>query len=168
MYRNLAVILVIYFHFLHETNAASSCGNLWEDGSQVGLGCLLFKDNKKYLHADAITFCEGRGSSLVEISTQEQLDFLVDKWTTLNEGPERPNGWWGGATVTGEGWRWTVSGGEVADFVWKNATKAAEKALEQQQDETKQFYICFLKSTDYLGHPCPGGARERLAVCQKK
>ena len=162
MYRNLAVILVIYFQFLHETNAASACGNLWEDGSQVGLGCLLFKD-KKYLHAEAVNFCKGRDSSLVEISTQEQLDFLVEKLTTLDE-----VGWWGGATVTAEGWRWTVSGGEVADYVWKNATKAAEKALEQQQDETKQFYICFLRSTEYLGHPCPGGASKRNAVCQKK
>ena len=163
MYRNLAVILVIYFYFLHETSAQRACVGAWVDGSDVGLGCLLFRDNKKYLHAEAVTNCEGRDSSLVEISTQEQLDFLVEKLTTLNE-----VGWWGGATVTAEGWRWTVSGGEVADFVWKNATKAAEKALEQQQDETKQFYICFLRSTEYLGHPCPGGSRERFAVCQKK
>ena len=167
MYRNLAVILVIYFYFLHETSAQRACVGAWVDGSNVGLGCLLFRDNKKYLHAEAVTNCEARDSSLVEISTQEQLDFLVDKWTTLNEGPERPNGWWGGATVTGEGWRWTVSGGEVADFVWKNATKAAEKASEQQQDETKQFCICFLKSTEYLGHPC-GCAQKRFAVCRKK
>ena len=55
----------------------------WEDASQVDLGYLLFEKSEILNHSQAITFCEKRNSHLIEIETEEQMVFVVNKTKSL-------------------------------------------------------------------------------------
>ena len=131
--------------------AASECTENWEDASDIGLGYLWFETSETMNYADAVTFCKDRDSRLIEIDSQEQLNFTMEKlltisedvaWQSFPEGvpwetPLQYKAWWGGATDTVEegSWVWTQSGNPVQDFIWQSKQPNSKGGY--------QNYLCF-------------------------
>ena len=91
----------------------------WVDGESVNLGCLLFlKISKKY--SVAKKYCTQNDAHLVEIFSSKQMDFLVRKLKSLDEGNRTY--WWGGATDGQEegAWQWNLAGTKVVELETKN------------------------------------------------
>ena len=128
---------------------------------------------------DAITFCKEKNSSLIEIDSPDQKDFIFDKfhkisgevnWQLYNSGSRKYKAWWGGATdEEQEGdWRWTQSGGPVQNFMWSDK--------EPNNEGGEEDYFCFFKAVPvasdndegpYKGNDCSGNSRMGYPVCQK-
>ena len=76
-----------YCDLIHKTVVAETltneetCPEGWEDTGLLGLGCLRFHDTPmQWLEADK--HCQNMDSHLVEINSQEQIEYLVMEMTT--------------------------------------------------------------------------------------
>ena len=64
-------------------------------------GCFLFNASQKYILDDAQSYCQGvENATLIEIHTEEQLDFFKMARFAI-EGQDRRKGWWLGGTDRG-------------------------------------------------------------------
>ena len=125
------------------------CNIGWEDATNKNLGHLWFETFRRLRFDAAQSFCENMNSSLIEIESQEQMDFVVNKLSTITEivdWTENLKVWWGGATDKDqEGtWRWLQSG-ETFDknsFVWG----------PDQPDNTggNEDYFCFWRHHGFV------------------
>ena len=66
------------------SGAAAMCNENWVDASSVDLGCLLFDTSAKS-YAEATKFCEDMDSSLIEIETPAQMEFITKELRTFSE-----------------------------------------------------------------------------------
>lgn len=123
-----------------------NCENGWIDGRSVELGCIFIATYARN-YSDSVHYCEEKGSHLIEIYTEKQMDFFRSQ---LSGG----SWWWGGATNPDKRgpWYWTVSGEVVKDFVWAIG-----------EPDTSNIYLCFANE-GYYGHDCSGNFKP---VCQK-
>ena len=128
-------------------------------------------------YAAAISFCKGKNSSLIEIDSIDQKNFIFDKLKKISGEVEwqTPPGrkykaWWGGATdeEQEDDWRWTQSGDPVQDFMWGVG--------EPNNGGGEEDYFCFFKAVpvasdndevSYKGNDCSGNSRMGYPVCQK-
>merc|ERR1711974_126215 len=97
---------------------AGSCPENWVDATLTGMGCLFFDSSDPVTWQEASVSCYRSNSSLVEIETELQLDFLRSEVQLLaNSGISAD--WWTSATDLGrEGrWYWASSLSPVPDFV---------------------------------------------------
>ena len=129
-------------------------------------------------YAAAISFCKGKNSSLIEIDSIDQKNFIFDKLKKISgevewQTPERRKykAWWGGATDEKQegNWRWTQSGGPVQDYMW------GDKEPNNQGNDENVF--CFFKAIQvmsnyddgpYHGNDCSGISRMGYPVCQQR
>ena len=64
-------------------------------------GCFLFNASQKYILDDAQSYCQGvENATLIEIHTEEQLDFFKMARFAI-EGQDRRKTWWLGGTDRG-------------------------------------------------------------------
>ena len=64
-------------------------------------GCFLFNASQKYHNDDAEAYCQGvENATLLEIYTEEQLDFFKMARFAI-EGQDRRKAWWLGGTDRG-------------------------------------------------------------------
>ena len=64
-------------------------------------GCFLFNASQKYILDDAQSYCQGvENATLIEIHTEEQLDFFKMARFAI-EGQDRRKAWWLGGTDRG-------------------------------------------------------------------
>ena len=97
------------------------CPADWVDATSMDLGCLLFNSTTAYTWEKAYGYCRSvENASLIDILTEEQLDFVRLKLYDLEE----QNGkelWWTGATDLGREGQWTWMGGltPVSEFIWR-------------------------------------------------
>ena len=94
----------------------------WKDAGFLGLGCLLWSSQHTHSWEAANEFCFERNSSLVEIETEQQWDYLVSEITDFIGNAAFSRDWWTSGSDWGrEGrWYWTSSLNPVPDFVWKS------------------------------------------------
>eukprot|EP00091_Calanus_sinicus_P022866 TRINITY_DN7480_c0_g1_i2.p1 TRINITY_DN7480_c0_g1~~TRINITY_DN7480_c0_g1_i2.p1 ORF type:complete len:195 (-),score=67.49 TRINITY_DN7480_c0_g1_i2:110-616(-) len=86
---------------------AADCSHGWIDGNPYDLGCLLFDGSTTYTWNDAQEFCHTQEAcSLVEISNQEQQDFLAQTAYQLESFTGQQRHWFIGATDVGTEGRW--------------------------------------------------------------
>merc|ERR1712018_900126 len=113
---SLSVIFLLAWPPSSSCTGGAGCPPGWSDVTSAGLGCLLFS-SKSMFWSEADQYCSSAftNASLIEILTQQQMDFLVAKLLELGG-----RDWWaGGSDLDSEGdWRWTRSGQKVGDFVW--------------------------------------------------
>merc|ERR1711936_611519 len=71
--------------------AAGGCKGSWLDASSVGMGCLLFNSTEKFTWMEASQYCKsqyiGNSSTLVEVLTEEQMDFLTSALRIIEATP---------------------------------------------------------------------------------
>ena len=126
----------------------------------------------------AITFCKEKNSTLIEIDSLDQKDFIFEKLQKISGEVkwQTPPGrkykaWWAGATDEEEEgtWRWTQSGEPVQDFMWGGG--------EPNNAGNGEDYFCFIKGIPvesdndegpYKGNDCSGSSRVGYPLCQKK
>ena len=131
-------------------------------------------------YGDAITFCMEKNSSLIEIDSLYQKDFIFDKfhkisgevnWQLYNSGSRKYKAWWGGATdEEQEGtWRWTQSGDPVQNFMW-----GVGEPNNHRDDED---YFCFFKAVQveseydeapFKGNDCSSSSMVGYPLCQQR
>ena len=142
----------------------NGCPEHWTDGSLVNMGCLLFNSSATYSWTEASFFCQdpkGGNSSLVEIETQQQMDYLLLMLNLLSD-HEDPRTWWTSGTDLGrEGnWYWSNSLQPVEEFIWHNATGEPDQGLSAN-------CLSLYSTLDYEGatQPC---SKLYSPICQKK
>ena len=129
------------------------------------------------LYEEAISFCKAKHSSLVEIESPEQIDFITEKLKSISNKVEWQywsNGgssgqwkaWWGGATDKDHEnkWKWTISKVTIQDFVWGDGEPNDNNGNGDGED-----FFCFIitsEESDYYGNDCSGSMNYPL--CQQK
>ena len=130
----MIVLLILVSAFCPVAKEDSVCDDRWHDGSHLHMGCLLISKQTPFsTYSEAVAFCGRKNAHLVEIMTQEQLNFireilmLVDKNGSSN--------WWGGATEKEDGsWMWTRSNNPVMEFVWYQSRKIKREEAAAMED----------------------------------
>lgn len=137
---------------------ALGCEVGWLDAGSTGLGCLYFEITKRS-HAAAKKYCQDRTAHLVEVLTQEQLDFIRMQLQVIEE-QQGTFDWWGGATDEAqEGtWIWPEAQASVGDFIWGG---------NDPDGGESQDYFCFYHSYDYMGVDYPETDKSNPLICQK-
>merc|ERR1711915_488033 len=101
--------------------SSGNCQNGWVDASFVDMGCLYFNSSTHVSWDDAVSSCHVAtpNSSLVEITTEIQMDFIQMELGVLAD-HEGPRHWWTAATDVGINgkWFWAASLTLVEDYVW--------------------------------------------------
>ena len=64
----------------------------WEDARNLNLGHLWFEKSSQFGYSQAKSFCETRHSNLIEIDSQEQMNYIVGRLKSFGLGGK---GWWG-------------------------------------------------------------------------
>ena len=142
-------------------SSLQACNSDFEDASLLGMGRILLKKTEKMNYQEAVTFCQKRHSTLVEIESEEQMTFVNNRLKDLDKDSDgKPIVWCGGASDDGaEGdWRWTQSGKKVDDFVWWPGEPGGA-----HQDH----FLGFESFRDYYGADIDG-ARLCYPLCQQK
>ena len=138
---------------------ANPCPDHWIRATFVDMGCLYVNRTAEVTWEDANRICqnvENQNAFLVEILTEEQMDFLVMVLDVIDEGS---NWYWIGGTDTGrEGqWFWISSLKAVGDFVWASG-----------YPRSRTNYNCALLSSgyDYLAYDYQPCSSEWFPICQ--
>merc|ERR1712179_280220 len=147
---------VIFSH--GEDNVKGNCPSGWMDATYVGMGCLRFDTTKSYTWDKANGFCRTIDGYLVEIRSEEQMEFVRNLLDVLgdNEGVVH---WWTSGTDAGlEGrWNWAVSLERVGSYTWYN---------QPTEDEDRNCQA-LVKGYNYKGDDY-GCSNSFYAICQKK
>ena len=102
-------------------NSDSECPEHWLDASLTGMGCLLFNSSAELTWEESSFACHQSNSSLLEIWTEVQLDYVREEVSFLADASSwLDQDWWTSGTDLGrEGhWYWASSLAPIADFVW--------------------------------------------------
>jgi len=101
---------------------ANPCPDHWIRATFVDMGCLYVDRTATVTWEEANQICqeiENQNAFLVEILTEEQMDFLAMELDAIDEGTN--NYWIGGTDKGREGqWFWISSLKAVGDFVWRS------------------------------------------------
>ena len=141
--------------------SGGSCPTGWVDASFVDMGCLYFNSTKGMTWDDAVSSCHiaTTNSSLVEITTEAQMDF-VQMMLEMIEEHESARHWWTAATDVGINgkWFWAASLATVEDFVWHSGYpnslidrncmmlhSSYKEGTNQNCDYTGAYPLCQLK-----------------------
>ena len=159
------ILLAYLANSVRSNNDVPICNKDWEDADNVSLGYLWIEKSQKMNYTDAKSFCENKNANLIEIESQQQMDFITEKLTTVGISMQSQDiFWWGGATDEEEEgtWKWTQSGAtfDSSSFVW---------AVGQPDNAHGgvEHYFCFWNKEGYLGNDC-GGSLETFPLCQRK
>ena len=92
-------------------SSATTCPKEWVDGTDKGMGCLLFNSTKAYHWDDAISYCQkDHEASLLQIITEDQMQFTQSTaiFLAAHEGNHH---WWTSGTDVGLNgdWLWATS-----------------------------------------------------------
>merc|ERR1711892_1565600 len=99
------------------------CPIHWVQATFVDMGCLLFNSTATYTWEAATEYCYTfENSSLVELQTAEQLEYLNMEMNVLGD-HEGYHYWWTGGTDLGrEGkWTWMGSWTAITDVAWRTS-----------------------------------------------
>ena len=168
----------------NQSNLGCECEDGWLDSRENKLGCLLFESSVRS-YSEASQYCEDRNAHLVEVLTQEQLDFLRNHLrNTYGAGIGSCTNaatcwcWWGGATkgqnprqkracggIESCGrayWYWPNSGQQVGNFIWADSDPDSSGGGQQG--------LCFYGSkdpkSDYMAIDWPASYTNPL-ICQQ-
>ena len=118
---------------LTKASEENPCSPGWIQTFWVEMGFLLFYSKESYGWDEANAYCqEIENATLVEILTEEQLDFISMELTSLGADV---NVWWSGALDTGrEGnWIWISSLRPVEVFMWEDSQPNGCTGTNSQQ-----------------------------------
>merc|ERR1712215_164923 len=119
--------LLVFFVLLFGPNKAdpqieeNPCPVGWVQATWVDMGCLYFNNTHNFTWIEANAYCQGDlNATLVEITTEEQYDFIKMELQVLEVETNSKLYWWTGGTDLGrEGkWFWTGSLRSVGSFIW--------------------------------------------------
>merc|ERR1712183_826761 len=124
----LTMRLLIFFLFLYSwimgamaEGIKNPCEEGWIQATWVDMGCLLFDSGTTLTWEAACYHCQTKDAALVEITTEEQLEFLKMELTALDDHITNSNWWTAGTDIGREGkWIWIESLAPVTDFVWRS------------------------------------------------
>lgn len=117
-----------------------ACEQGWVDGNFAEFGCLKLGADPLSLE-NANAYCSGEKAYLIEILTNQQMEFLLNL-LELVEPLVGVRGYWGGGSDFNRdgSWYWTSSLTRVEDFVW---------AVGQPDGGIDQSYMAFFTANDY-------------------
>ena len=151
-----------------QSSAMQVCCDNWINASHVDLGFIWFEKSETLNYTDAVRFCQRRQSHLIEILTEEQMNFVVNKLKTIKNHVKvviwgdnlQGKGWWSGATDKDEEdtWVWVQSGKSVEEFVWGSG---------QPDDYGNEDYFWFLNWYGFKGGDVAGHYK-MYPLCQQK
>ena len=138
-----------------DISVSGACEEGWFDASFIDLGCIFFlKETKVYYEAN--TLCQDMVSHLIEIHSQDQMNFIVNQLEIMDEGV---NSWWTAGSDSGreDEWYWEHSLTPVEDFVW---------AAGYPRELTDLNYLCLYNTHDYMAIDCATTIQCK-SICQK-
>merc|ERR1711892_263167 len=144
-FSNKGIILMFCLHLAtlrKHWEKKNPCPRQWVDATFVDLGCLLLNSNTSYTWEEANIYCqEKENATLIEIKTEEQLEYLQMELFTL-EGHEDSRDWWtAGTDLASEGnWYWAVTLKSVGSFIWSK---------ENNEPTNSTIYNCLYLHNDY-------------------
>ena len=75
----------ILTYLAYVRSSLPDCNIGWEDATNENLGHLWFETSKRFSFDEAKSFCDNMDSSLIEIESQAQMTFVVNKLSTITE-----------------------------------------------------------------------------------
>ena len=138
----------------------ATCLEGWIDASSVNMGCILL-DSSPYTWDAANNRCQNLAGTLVEISNEAQLEFLMFQLQFL-EGLGGTKWWWTSGTDAGVNgvWKWATSSSPVGDFVWSWGFPNADR------------YNCLVLAPSIyykgLNYDCAGSDNNEYPICQMR
>ena len=158
----MIVLLILVSAFCPVAKEDSVCDDRWHDGSHLHMGCLLISKQTPFsTYSEAVAFCGRKNAHLVEIMTQEQLNFIREILKMVDKnGSSKSSNWWGGATEKEDGsWMWTRSNIPVLEFVWYQYKRTCDGNIGDCS-------FCLSESFEYYGGECHND-QHYGPVCQK-
>merc|ERR1712179_505086 len=139
-----------------EEETRGSCPAGWFDATMFEMGCLLTDSSDPYTWDKANEFCYTQGGKLVEISHEEEMEFLINYLKVLDH---NGHDWWTAGTDIGrEGnWVWLTSLRSVESYVWYSSQPNGGAAAN----------CLALGLTSYMGYDVDC-ATHFTPICQKK
>jgi hypothetical protein len=135
------------------------CEEGWIDLSIAGMGCLQFGNTTITGWDNALNYCFDQSAHLLEITTENELQFLQGTMNILEDVVGKRL-WWTSATDFGtQGvWIWESSYTEVGEFIW------------QGNNPGDTGYNCMIihPSYNYLAYDVPCIASTYYPICQIK
>ena len=122
MLKSVSLIFIVLIAFaVGIDEEANPCPEHWIRATFVDMGCLYFNRTAEVTWDDANKICqniENQNATLVEILTEDQMDFLAMELDAIGEAGNIRY-WTGGTDKGREGqWFWISSLKEMGDFVW--------------------------------------------------
>ena len=134
------------------------CESGWVDAKDLDLGC-LFLGNDYGTFQDANTFCYNKSAHLVEILTENQMDFMVMQLQLLQTVTGGRAYWAGGTDWNREGqWYWAHSLIPIESFVWYKG---------ESQEGTNNNYMVFYPGLGYYCADVINDWDQGYPICQK-
>ena len=153
-----------------KTKEPGKCPDGWVDGSSVDMGCLFVDVTTSGHHniSDAQHACEmiESGSYLVEIFSEEQMEFLKEMLIEVEEEITAEDGvlWWLSLhteTVGSGVWVWPVSG-RIADYTyWSDG-----EPLPEEDYHCAQMLSARNNEARWWASRCYDDYPDQLHVCQ--
>merc|ERR1712112_526096 len=99
---------------------ANQCPEHWTQATFVDMGCILINRTETMTWEEANTYCqEVENASLLEIHTQDQMDYLAMELNSIEEFIGTAYYWVAGTDKGREGrWIWMSSLEPVDDLLW--------------------------------------------------
>ena len=142
------------------------CEPGWVDATDLDLGCLLI-GNDYGTFQDANTFCYNNSAHLVEIFTENQMDFMLMQLEFLETVTGRGRAYWAGGTDWNrEGqWYWAHSLMPIESFVWYSPP--FDGPAQQPNGDTNDNYMTFYPGLGYYCDDVPNFWDQGYPICQK-
>ena len=139
-------------------DAAGPCEPGWMDAHLEGLGCLLF-GTEPGTFQDANTFCFNKSAHLVEVVTEDQMNYMVMELQLLETLLGERWYWGGGTDWNREGqWYWAHSLIPIETFVW---------GKEEPNRGINENYMVFFPKHGYYCADIENEYGSPYPICQK-
>ena len=163
MLKSVSLIFIVLIGLVIGIDSQENpCPDNWIRATFVDMGCLYVNRTAAVTWEEANQICqnvENQNAFLVEILTEDQMDFLSMELDVISEG-EAVRYWTGGTDTGREGqWFWISSLKEMGDFVW---------ASGKVSSGTKYNCFALVPAFDYLGddYVCSSSYYSIYPICQ--
>merc|ERR1711915_574563 len=138
----------------------SNCEPGWQDGTDIGFGCLYLYSGATHTWEEANTYCfENHSTHQVIIETEAQFDFLKQNLELINQITGFTHAWTAGTDAGAEEY-WAYPGGcvQVPGFLWHTSLP---------NGGIKSNFMGLYSGYGWKAYDASSSTTNEITICQK-